>query len=286
MGRRLWGAFLSAWLLPTAALADVCQGEVDAYARLACHERVSWTTGKSAACMRLNGDRERLACFDQTPKEPAPKRRAVATASTTEPRFRIEGGWGYGVGNYEGTIGRITENLTIGSLLSVRGSVVHLGIWDDRLISSKVSIGVEYVKLKTHSEVSGNAFNGAGAIDRPIYASAEADISANLVYLNFVYRPRQVDTLRPFIGGGIGIGRAKLQTTYSEIGITADGETAQQNQSSWVAGVQALGGVEVNIGAGFHLTPAVRLLYFTSRPVGLPHDFFDINLEMGLGYRF
>lgn len=284
MGRRLWGAFLSAWLLPTAALADVCQGEVDAYARLACHERVSWTTGKSAACMRLNGDRERLACFDQTPKEPAPKRRAVATASTTEPRFRIEGGWGYGVGNYEGTIGNISRNVTIDSLLAVHSSVLHLGVWDDRLISSKVSIGVEYVKLKAHSDVSGVLGNGLGFVTDPLYMDARADISANLVYVDFLYRPRQTDSLRPFVSGGIGAGRAKLHTSYTMGDVISD--DAEQNESSWVAGVQALGGVEVDIGAGFHLTPAVRLLYFTSRPVGLPHDFFDINLEMGLGYRF
>ncbi|MBC7905987.1 MAG: hypothetical protein H7Y60_04455 [Rhodospirillaceae bacterium] len=295
MGLWLRGAFLSVWLWPAAVLADGCQGEANAYGRLACHERLSWTMGKSAACMRLNGDHARLTCFDQsdrgappeatrsTPVSTAPTAAASATSSTPT-RYRVEGGWGYGIGNYDGTIGKMSRNLSIDSLLGVRGSVAHLGVWDDRLISSKVSIGVEYIRLKAHSEVNGVAGEGISFVHERLDLKAVADVSANLGYLNLVYRPRQDDTLRPFVGGGLGVGRARLHTSYSIGEVISD--DADQTQSSWVAGLQALGGVEVDVGAGFHLTPALRVLYFTSKPLGMPHQFVDVNLELGLGYRF
>ncbi|EPY00189.1 hypothetical protein, partial [Magnetospirillum fulvum] len=86
-----------------------------------------------------------------------------------------------------------------------------------------------------------------------------------------------------FVGGGIGGGRAKLHSGYSFGEFFSD--AGEQTLSSWIGGVQAFGGVEVDLAYGFHLTPAVRLLYFTTRPI-LPHDFAMVNLEMGLGYRF
>ncbi|EPY00295.1 hypothetical protein, partial [Magnetospirillum fulvum] len=135
------------------------------YARLACYERMAWTTGKSAQCLRLDSDVARMTCFDR-PDAAAPVASAAKPPapppSVPTPRFRIEVGIGYGFAHYDGTLMRMSERLTVDSMIGVRGTAIHVGIWDDRLIAKSVSIGMEYLKLDLNARFSGAADYGIG----------------------------------------------------------------------------------------------------------------------------
>jgi opacity protein-like surface antigen len=286
---RIGLSLIAIMLLPCAARADeACSPRSAPYERLACHERTAWTTGKAANCLRLNGDESRLACFDRVEREPPAPPLSVNPVSATLPaakryRWRVETGVGYGLGHYDGNLGKMSRQLVIDSFVGVRGWTAHVALWDDRLISDKVSIGGEFLRIDTRARMHGYVANGPAPFTDPIQAAVDAEVNADLYYLNLAYRPRQNDTIRPFAGGGIGGGKASMHSGYS-VGefFSASG---QQDISSWIGGVQAFAGTEIDLGWGFHLTPAVRVLYFTTRPL-LPHDFAMINLELSMGYRF
>lgn len=290
--------------------------ERDPYARLACHERLSWTEGDSTICMRRNGDTQRLSCFDggvrpqaatgqittgqittgQTAKgrvaaasEPvarAPSPAVPPPQPVSAKRFRIEVGGGYGLGNYDGTLGKMSRQVAVDSMIGARGWTAHVGIWDDKLLGNDLSLGAEYVHLNTRARISGYVANmriGTVQFTDPARANINADVNADLIYANLAYRPRHDDTLRPFIGGGIGAGRGTLHAAYAAGDFFS--ASGSQTLNSWLGGAQAFGGVEIDLGWGFHLTPLARLLFFTSRPIK-PHDFSLLTLEMGLGYSF
>lgn len=283
-----------------------CESLSSQYARLACYER-SAILDKKNSCLALADDRARLACFDRaapvralsaasprtqggaSPKPfgeaaaqppPAP----VPAGSAAKPRYRIEVGVGAGVGHYDGTIGKTSRRVEVDSFIAARGTEIRAAAWDDRLLGNHWGMGLEYNHFQVHARVHADLAHGMAPFVDPIAAELKANIHADMGFVNLAYHPRPDETIRPYVGGGIGAGRATLSTNYNLTGFVTD--EAVNRQSSAVAGLQGFGGVEVDLFDGVYLAPGVRVLYFTGRPLGFPHQFIDANLEMNLGYRF
>lgn len=252
--------------------------------------------------MRLGDDRARLSCFDQTTL-PANSQNHSQTARATiaaepsaglpvnrasdkhkSPRYRVEVGAGAGVGHYDGTIGKTSRRVDVDSFIAARGTDLRAAVWDDRMLGNRWGMGLEYDHFRVHARVHANLADGMGPFIDPIAAELKANIVADMGFLNVAYHPRPDDTIRPYVGGGIGAGRATLTTSYNLTGFVTD--DAYNRQSSAVAGLQAFGGVEVDLYEGLYLAPGLRLMYFTGRPLGFPHQFLNASLEMNLGYRF
>lgn len=207
-----------------------------------------------------------------------------ANTGSNAPRYRVEIGAGAGVGHYDGTIGKTSRRVDVDSFIAARGTNLRAAVWDDRMLSNRWGMGLEYDHFQVHARVHADLANGMGPLIDPITAELKANIRADMGFLNVAYHPRPDDTIRPYVGGGIGAGRATLSTQYTLTGFVTD--EALNRQSSPVAGLQGFGGVEVDLTEGLYLAPGVRVMYFTGRPLGFPHQFIDASLEMNLGYRF
>lgn len=242
----------------------------------------------------------RLACFDRSPQaqaaaaarpraaqylvEPLAGASDAPAAPTRTPRYRIEIGAGVGMGHYDGSIGKPSERVDVDSFIAARGTELRAAFWDDKLLGRRWGMGVDYNHFVVDANIDADLGGGIGTMTSPIHTSLEAKIRADMIYLSAAYRPRPDDTIRPYVGGGIGGGWAVLSTHYDLTGFISD--DALTRQSSPVAGLQAFGGVEFDVGENFYLSPAFRMQYFTGRPLGFPHQFIFSSIELNAGYRF
>gem|GEM_PF-7006873 len=256
--------------------------------------------------MGRTSDIDRLTCFDHNwsppPGQPkldtgqSPPSRAIVAPqadkkqpgddkatgkSWVDDRYRLEIGGGYGFGRYRGSVGTISSGLSIDSFIASSGRTLRAAVWDDRLLGAHLSLGLEYMKLHATARMDANF-----VLFSPSVANVRADATANLYYLNLAFRPGSDPDYHPFIGGGLGAGRARLRTSYDVAGNLLNGNHAHETTSSYAAAAQLFGGVDVDLGAGFYLSPMLRVQYFTTHPVGKPHEYIQSDLDLSLGYKF
>lgn len=248
-------------------------------------------------CLTAGSDMARLACFDRIPSvapttateaatpSSAPPLMAANTTSGNKPlRYRVEVGAGVGMGHYDGSIGKPSERVDVDSFIAARGTELRAAFWDDKLLGRHWGMGIDYNHFVVDADVDAWLGGGIGTMTDPIRADLTAKIRADMVYVSVGYRPRPDDTIRPYVGGGIGGGRATLSTHYNLSGFVQD--DALTRQSSPVAGLQGFGGVEFDVTDNFYIGPAFRMQYFTGRPLGFPHQFIFADIELNAGYRF
>jgi hypothetical protein len=191
---------------------------------------------------------------------------------------------GYGLGQFKGDIGKMSNGFAINSFIDAAGRTDNLGLWDDRLLGAHLSLGLETVT--THA-----TGNFSGDVSLPILntttVSSSAYANAYLEYLDLAYRPQAGSWLHPFIGGGLGGGRASVRANYrleNSNGFVND--YVVHDVSSYAGAVQAFGGVQADIGRGFYISPELRVQYFTTRPVGKPDTYIQSDVNLSLGYKF
>lgn len=250
-------------------------------------------------CLTAGSDMARLACFDRAPAPAATVSTAradmsapaawappptAAPARAQAPRYRLEVGAGVGMGHYDGSIGKPSERVDVDSFIAARGTELRAAFWDDKLLGQRWGMGIDYNHFVVNAKVDALLGGGIGTMTDPVRADLEAKIRADMVYVSVGYRPRPDDTIRPYMGGGIGAGRAVLSTQYTLTGFVQD--DALTRQSSPVAGLQGFGGVEFDVTDNFYIGPAFRVQYFTGRPLGFSHQFINANIELNAGYRF
>jgi hypothetical protein len=302
MKRRLFLSYFHAILLslvpaaPTRSAAAPCIAERDAMARLACYERAA------ASCLKVPVEADRLACFDRLADfSPPPQQQPVAettpgasaigpspavaaTEPELQPRFRIQAGMDYTQGRFQGTIPALKAKFKTDSLLGGSGTNEAISLWDDRLVAPTIGLGLEYLHLSDTADVNGLFPHGISVFTDPQTVRARLRIAGDLVFGNLAYRPRPDDTLRPYFGAGLGVGRGRLTADFKLEGFLED--AVLRKFTSWIAAAQVFAGVEVDLGDGFYLNPAMRTLYFTLQPVGRNYEYIDIGLGMNVGYQF
>ncbi|MGE5548430.1 MAG: hypothetical protein ACM33T_16110 [Solirubrobacterales bacterium] len=290
------------------AYAGGCSGEGAPWVRLACFEREAFTTpGPSARCLGLGTDQARLACFaaaspgTATPPPPSPPpptqapeaRRspdatqpppAPASAPAPSPalsNWRFELGAEYAQGAYDGTFRFSSGSVRTRSVFGGTGGIAHAAVWRDRALGERWSLGGEYLHMQSKARADVSMPNGVSLYLSPLSGLGDVRLTTDMGFLDVAYRPRNGDTLRPYVGMGLGAGYGTLKATYG----TNTDMIATRN-SSIIGGLQAFGGVEIALTDHLYLSPQARLLYFTARPVGADHEYVDLGVGAALGWRF
>lgn len=297
MGRNAW-AGVSAVFIMAAGSAEVgastaqglsgavarCADVAVALERLACYDALA-----ASATMNPSLAGEGAGDAGLAPVAPAPQPvEAASGARADEPRssFRVQAFAGYGQGRHDGTFDVAGGEVALTALTGGAGAVTGIGVFWDDAIAPGWSIGAEYVHLGSKARGTARFPSGLSIVTDPVSAEVVAEAEAHMGFLDIVYRPEIHHGVRPFLGGGIGVGYGRAELRYGAGADVLGHFSDSSKAASIVPGFQAMAGLDLDLTDSTYFSAFSRVLYFTGYPVTLEQRFIDVVLGAGLGYRF
>lgn len=254
-----------------AAISDRCPFEDDV-------ERVACLLGRA---FEASGS----PLTEPWPSNPGIRAGQETTRGGSAERYRIEVFGGLGIGDHQGDveIGVFGADLltTLDSVFGGAGPVFGGGLWADRVGSSSLAIGVEYLHLHNQSDVSAVlplGFTTASAV-------VEATLTADLAFVSALWRFNHDAAARPFVGAGIGVGRFNLDVVADFQSIFGTGTEFVEETGAFPA-VQLIAGFEVDLFGPVFVGVTGRFLYTTAKPFGTNQTFRQFIGTGVTGLRF
>jgi hypothetical protein len=201
--------------------------------------------------------------------------------------IRISAGGGWGVGSNNGTYRVARGDLALNSVTGGSGPLLTANLWFDALPVPDFSLGVEALRLINSATASLSLPHGAGILTDPTSGSAKLTASADLGFLDLVYRPDLADKrFAFFIGGGIGGGVGRASARFA-IDNPALGDFGQASSvSSAIGGLHGLMGIDFYLTKSLFISISPQLLYLSGHPVGVQQSYLDLMITSSIGYSF
>lgn len=267
-------------------------------------------------CVAIRDDKARLACFDSSaPKTVEQVAHSVAPPTATVPQparakgaqpvstmpsqrdpdergrrhvgYRFAVGYGYGIGGHAGGFD-LSDDATLRSRsgFGSEGSALSAQMWVDGWIADGWSLGLEYLYMNNSGKIDLNMPNGMAPLTDPVLAHAHAALLGHFGFLNVAYVAEAGHRLRPYIGGGVGIGWGRAQYVAGAENAFAGYYYASDRVSSPVAAVQGLIGMDIKLTRTYYISPHGRVVWIPGHPFGLDQRYLDFVFGLTAGKRF
>jgi hypothetical protein len=201
--------------------------------------------------------------------------------------LRLSVGGGYGAGTNNGTYHIDQGDLALNSVTGGSGPLLTANLWLDGAPFSDFSLGLEALRLINSATASLSLPHGASILTDPIGGSAKLTASADLAFLDLVYRPQLQDKrFAFFIGGGLGGGFGRASARFS-IDNPALGDFAQASSvNSAIGGLHGLMGIDFYLTKSLFISVSPQLLYLSGHPVGVQQSYLDLMITSSIGFSF
>jgi opacity protein-like surface antigen len=200
--------------------------------------------------------------------------------------YRIEGfgGWNGSVFSFEGeeTIGRGNLSVDLDSVSLDGGAAYGASAWVDGWIGKNWSLGLQYLRLHTGGDASTTIRTPIGG---PITAGADADITLDTLFINLAWRQNDGD-LHPYIGGGLGIGRATVDISGLVAASLIGSAVRSVETEEFQGGIQGFVGLDYDIFDNLYVGASGRFYYIDGRPMGLDLQVLEYMILGHIGVRF
>lgn len=263
------------------------------------------------ACTRIIAAAERLACFDRAMAArtagPAatlsvgamPAGRdlppAAVTASVLSPpavapprQVRVAAGGGIGVGDYYGYFNHLGHGgrLWADSAAGSSGPLTSGQLWIDNWIGTDWTIGAEYLTLNNLGDLRVTLPRGLSILTDPIQGHARSSVVGGMGAINLAWRPATTLSLHPWISAGLAIGYGRAAISYSLQSPFFGTSTQTAEARSAFPALQAMLGLDIDLGNTFYISLLPRIIYADGHPFGLAQRYMDFALTSLLGARF
>ena len=268
------------------------------------------------ACTRISVAAERLACFDRAmaartaDTAPLPPLAAATPAAGELPpaatgsaapavvpstpvvhrpvQLRIAAGGGFGVGDYYGHFDHLGHGgtLSAASVVGSSGALTSAQIWVDNWIDPDWTIGIEFLTMNNTGNLRITLPHGVSILTDPIQGDARASVVTTMGAVNLAWRPVTNMPLRPWIGAGLMGGYGRAAASYSIQSAFLGSSTQTVQAKSAFPALQALLGLDIELGDWVYLSLLPRVIIASGQPFGLPQRYMDFAFTSLLGVRF
>ena len=201
------------------------------------------------------------------------------------PRFRIAGGYGFGVGDHTGSFKVLSGYLNLQSAVGSSGNLISGQFWIDHWLAENWTIGLEYLAIRNQGKANITLPKGLSILTDPVDATARVKVRADMGFLNLAYRQAS-GSVHPVIGAGIGIGyghaSAGFDFSNAFLGSLADSAAAGKP----IVGVQGFVGVDFDVGRYAYLSVIPRFIVVDGHPIGVDQRYMEFGVTGLLGVRF
>jgi len=219
------------------------------------------------------------------PSVPTPKAQAAAPAKASDLQFRLAGGYGFGVGDHDGSFRVLSGTLKLQSAVGSSGDIASGQVWVDNWLIDNWTIGLEYIAIRNAGKAQIALPKGLSILTDPVDASARVKLRADMGFLNAAYRQAS-GSVHALIGAGFGIGYGHASAGFDFYNAFLGGLGDVAESGSPIAGIQLFSGVDIDLGPHAYLSVMPRVIIVDAHPIGIDQRYMDFGVTGLLGLRF